>query len=102
MADEGDLCEADDGDLCEEDNSKLATARSRIPWFPPRFNEAFHAAKTFSFFAASLLKVKKLQSSPVSETDSSDLREADSGWLARALSLNLTTLFLNATASTKL
>ena len=57
------LVEADGGDLCEADDGNLDTARSRTPQLPPRFNEASHAAKTFFFLPASVLKVKKFHSS---------------------------------------
>ena len=82
--DEGDLCEADGGDLCEADDGKLATACSRMPQFPPRFSKASHAAKTFLFFVAPLLKSKKLQPSPSKlavcpEADGSDHCPEDSG-----------------------
>ena len=63
---EGDPCEADGSDLREADDGKLATASSLTPQLLLRFSEASHAAKTFFFFAASLLKVKKLQPSPLS------------------------------------
>ena len=56
--------EADGGDLCEADDGKLATARSRTPQLPPRFNEASYASKKFFFLHASVLKVKKFQSFP--------------------------------------
>ena len=55
------------GDICEADDGKLATARSsRTPQFPPRFSEASHAAKTLSFFSASLLMVKTFSRDAVS------------------------------------
>ena len=54
----------DGDDLREADNGKLATARSRTPQLPPCFNEVSHAAKTFFFLPASVLKVKKFQSFP--------------------------------------
>ena len=60
-----DLCEANNGDLREADSDKLATARSQAPIVPLCFSEASHAAKMFVFLAASLLKVKKLQPSPM-------------------------------------
>ena len=53
------------GDLREADYGKLATARSRTPQLPSGFSEASHAAKTVSFLPAFLLKVKKLQPSPL-------------------------------------
>ena len=56
---------SDSGDLCEADDGKLATAQSRMPQLPSRFNEASHTAKTIFFLPASLLKMKKLQPSPV-------------------------------------
>ena len=66
-------CE-DGGDLCEVDHGKLTTACSRTPQLPPRFSEASHAAKTgfflpAFFLPASLLKVKKLQPSPVNHVE---------------------------------
>ena len=71
---------ADGGDLYETDDGKLATVRSRTPHFSPRFNEASHAAKMVFFLPASLLKVKKLQPSPLNlverpEADDNDFCE---------------------------
>ena len=60
------ICEADGGDLCEADDCELATARSRTPQLPPHVSEASHESKTFFFLAASLLKVKELQTPPES------------------------------------
>ena len=89
---------ADGGDLCGTDDGKLATARSRTPQLPPRFNEASHAAKTFFFLTASVLKVKKFQSFPgklvvCPEAGGSDLSKADGGYLATAHSPNSTAGF---------
>ena len=58
---------------------------------PHCFNEASHAARTFVFLAASLLKVKNLQTFPVKlvvhpEAEGSDPCEADCGELATARS----------------
>ena len=58
MADGGDPCVEDADDLSASDDGKLATARSRMTTFPPRFGEASDTARTFVFLAASLLKVK--------------------------------------------
>ena len=85
----------------------LAIVCSQMPQLPPHFSKASHAAKTFFFLAASLLKVKELQPFPsklvvCAEGDGSDLCEADGGQLATAFSPNLTALFPNTTASTKL
>ena len=66
MADGGDLCEADADALCTSDDGKLATALSQMAMLPPHFSEASHAARTFVFLVASLLKAKKLQPSPLS------------------------------------
>ena len=76
MADKGDLRVVDGDDLCR--------ARSRTLELLSHFSEAFRAPKTFSFLAASLLKVKKLQTPRGklvlrSEADGSDLCVADSG-----------------------
>ena len=56
---------ADGGDLCEADDSKLATARARKPQLSPHFSEASHVAKMVFSIPASLLKVEKLQPSPL-------------------------------------
>ena len=76
------LCEMDGSDLCEVDNGDLATARSQMPQLPPRFSETSCVAKTFTFLAVSLPKMKKLQPSPSNlvvrpEADSSDPCKAD-------------------------
>ena len=63
-ADEGDLCEVDGGDLCEADYGKLVTAHSQTPQLPRGFSEASYATKMCFFLAASLVKVKELQTSP--------------------------------------
>ena len=62
--DGGDLC-TDGGDLCEAVDGELTTARSQTPQLPPRFSEASHATKTVFFLPVSLLKVEKLQPSPL-------------------------------------
>ena len=59
------LC-ADGGDLWETDNGKLVTAHPRMPQLTPRFSKTSHAAKMDFFLPASLLKVRKLQPSPLS------------------------------------
>ena len=99
--------EADGGDLCEADDGKLATARSRTPQLPTRFNEASREAKTFFFLPASVLKAKRFQSSPgklvvCPEAGGSDLSEADGGYLARAHSRTPQPVSTNAIGFTQL
>ena len=64
--DGGDLCEEDADDLCASDDGKVATARSQTTTLASRFSEASQAARTLAFFAASMLKAKKVQPSPLS------------------------------------
>ena len=67
------------------DDDKLAIACSRTPQLPPNLSEASHENKMFSsFLAASMIKVKEIQTSPNklvvrAEADGSDLCEVDGG-----------------------